>query len=69
MKGAVMKKLTIITILCFALIIIGGVSYAQEGSVVYYSSGGAKVAKGIVKALKRCIPASRLRPLSAEPVN
>ena len=51
-----MKKLTIITILCFTLIIIGGVAYAQEGSVVYYSSGGAKVAKGIIKAFKKVYP-------------
>jgi iron(III) transport system substrate-binding protein len=51
-----MRKLLIISLVVLAMIVTGSVVMAQKGTVVYYSSGGAKVAKAVVKAFGKKYP-------------
>jgi iron(III) transport system substrate-binding protein len=51
-----MKRLLIISLVTLVMIVTGGVEAAQKGTVVYYSSGGAKVAKALVKAFGEKYP-------------
>jgi len=51
-----MRKLLIISLVALAMIATGSFALAQKGTVVYYSSGGAKVAKAVVKAFNKKYP-------------
>jgi len=51
-----MKRLVIISLVTLAMVVTGGVGAAQKGTVVYYSSGGAKVAKALVKSFGEKFP-------------
>jgi iron(III) transport system substrate-binding protein len=51
-----MKKLLITTLVVLTFIIPGDFALAQKGRVVYYSSGGAKVAKALVKSFGKKYP-------------
>ena len=51
-----MKRLVIISMVALAMIVTGSITAAQSGKVVYYSSGGAKVAKAVVKAFGKKYP-------------
>ena len=55
-KGDAMKRLVIISLVALAMIVTGSVATAQTGKVVYYSAGGAKVAKAVVKAFGKKYP-------------
>jgi iron(III) transport system substrate-binding protein len=55
-KGESMRKLLIICLVVSAMVVTGGVASAQKGTVVYYSSGGAKVAKVLVKTFNEMYP-------------
>ena len=48
--------MVIISLVVLAMIVTGSVAVAQKGTVVYYSSGGAKVAKAVVKAFGKEYP-------------
>ena len=51
-----MKKLLITILVVLTFIISGDFALAQKGTVVYYSSGGAKVAKALVKSFAKKYP-------------
>jgi len=51
-----MRRLLIISLVALAMVVTGSVAMAQSGTVVYYSAGGAKVAKAVVKAFGKKYP-------------